>query len=288
MTNIFLTFLASVALGGALSTCSHLPDPANTLDFDPVPVVKDIKYDFGATPIWSDEFNYTGRPVGTKWSYDVGGSGWGNNELQYYTNGGNSYVANGYLTITAKRENFQGSAYTSSRMVTKFKGDFKYGRFEARMRLPTGRGTWPAFWLLPTDNAYGIWPNSGEIDIMEHVGYDPTRVHITTHTRAYNGANGLQRSGTRVVPTALISFHVYRVDWTPLTIRGFIDDEKVFEYPDLHTGTAQWPFNRRFHMLLNIAIGGNWGGLQGVDNTIFPATMLVDYVRVYPLFPPAR
>ncbi|MDX5437507.1 MAG: glycoside hydrolase family 16 protein, partial [Pontibacter sp.] len=214
--------------------------------------------------------------------YDIGGSGWGNNELQYYTeNTSNASVGNGVLTITARNEQKEGRSFTSARLVTKGKGDFLYGRFEIKAKLPTGRGTWPAIWMLPTDWAYGDWPKSGEIDIMEHVGYDQNKVHITVHTDAYNHGKGTQRGNSKIIETASTAFHLYRVDWTPYSIKGYIDDQKVFEFINEGNGYSTWPFDKRFHLLLNIAIGGNWGGAQGVDPSVLPQTMEVDYVRVY-------
>lgn len=239
-------------------------------------------YTFETTPIWADEFDYEGLPDPAKWGYDIGGHGWGNNELQYYTNDiKNAGVADGILTITAIKENKEGKEYTSARLVTKNKGDFLYGRFEIKAKLPTGKGTWPAIWMLPTDWEYGGWPKSGEIDIMEHVGYDQNRVHITVHTEAYNHSIGTQVGKSRIVSTASTEFHLYRVDWTPKEIKGYIDDVLLFTFPNERKGSATWPFDKRFHLLLNIAVGGNWGGAQGVDPEVFPASMEVDYVRVY-------
>ncbi|WP_460921107.1 glycoside hydrolase family 16 protein [Pontibacter brevis] len=237
---------------------------------------------FKSEPVWADEFNYTGQPDPAKWGYDIGGSGWGNNELQYYTDSrSNSSVADGALTITARKENVQDNEYSSARMVSKHKGDFLYGRFEIKAKLPTGKGTWPSLWMLPTDNAYGGWPKSGEIDIMEHVGYDQDRVHVTVHTEAYNHTKGTQRGKNKVVETASTDFHLYRIDWTPDAIRGYIDDQPVFEFMNEGTGPAAWPFDKRFHLLMNIAVGGNWGGAEGVVPDVFPQAMEVDYVRVY-------
>ncbi|MDQ3279697.1 MAG: glycoside hydrolase family 16 protein [Bacteroidota bacterium] len=238
--------------------------------------------DFEAAPVWQDEFDYSGLPDSTKWGYDVGGHGWGNNELQYYTrSGNNARVGNGILTITARKEPMEGKSYTSARLVTKNKGDFLYGRVEVRAKLPSGRGTWPAIWMLPTDWAYGGWPASGEIDIMEHVGYDPARVLFSVHTEAYNHVKGTQKSGEKNISTAMTDFHLYRVDWTPDSIRGYFDNEQVFSFANEQKGSATWPFDKRFHILLNLAIGGNWGGQKGVDDAIFPATFEIDYVRVY-------
>ncbi|WP_374165003.1 family 16 glycosylhydrolase [Arcticibacter sp. MXS-1] len=255
-----------------------LPQPEK-----PVPEVPANKeYGFESTPVWQDEFEYTGKPDASKWGYDIGGSGWGNNELQYYTDRtNNASVANGILTITAIKEQFEGKNYTSARLVTKNKGDFLYGRFEIKAKIPGGRGTWPAIWMLPTDNTYGTWPKSGEIDIMEHVGYDMNNVHVTIHNEAYNGANNTQKGQSKIIPTATTDFHLYRLDWTPKGLAGSIDGQKIFEYTNEGKGSATWPFDKRFHLLLNVAVGGNWGGQQGVDESIFPKAMEVDYVRVY-------
>lgn len=248
----------------------------------PTPTPK--TYAFSETPIWSDEFDYTGKPDPEKWGYDIGGHGWGNNELQYYTDDiKNVSVEDGMLTITAIREDIEGMEYSSARLVSREKGDFLYGRIEVSAKLPEGLGTWPAIWMLPTEWKYGGWPDSGEIDIMEHVGYDQNRVHITVHTEAYNHSIGTQVGKNKVVENVSGEFHKYRVDWTPETIKGYIDDDKIFEFQNEHSGSATWPFDQKFHLLMNIAVGGNWGGAQGVDETVFPASMQIDYVRVYEL-----
>ncbi|HEY1005792.1 MAG TPA: glycoside hydrolase family 16 protein [Sphingobacteriaceae bacterium] len=251
----------------------------------PAPVIQtptDKNWTFETTPVWADEFDYSGLPNPAKWGYDIGGDGWGNNELQYYTNSiNNASVGNGILTITARKESMNGREYTSARLISKNKGDFLYGRIEVKAKLPSGKGTWPAIWMLPTDWAYGGWPKSGEIDIMEHVGYDQDRVHVTVHTDAYNHSKGTQKGTSKVVAGASTGFHTYRVDWTPYAIRGFIDGEQMFQFINEGKGSAVWPFDKRFHILLNIAFGGNWGGSQGVDPGVLPQQMEVDYVRVY-------
>jgi beta-glucanase (GH16 family) len=244
----------------------------------------DKNWQFETTPVWEDNFNGT-TVDGSKWSFETGGNGWGNNELQYYTSGANSTVVGGMMRINAKKENFSGSAYTSSRMISKGKGDWLYGRFEVRAKLPKGRGTWPAIWMLPSDNSYGTWPASGEIDIMEHVGYDVNKVHSSVHTSAYNHTRGTQKTASKTIPTATDSFHIYRVDWTPYAVRGFIDNVRYFEFINENSGFAAWPFNKNFHLILNVAVGGNWGGAQGVDDTAFPTSLEVDYVRVYKMIP---
>ncbi|PVY41711.1 glycoside hydrolase family 16 protein [Pontibacter virosus] len=243
---------------------------------------QDLNWQFESTPVWSDEFDYTGKPNPEKWGYDIGGTGWGNNELQYYTDRlSNASVENGILKITALKETTENREYSSARLVTKNKGDFLYGRFEFKAKLPTGRGTWPAIWMLPTDWAYGGWPKSGEIDVMEHVGYDQNNVHITVHTEAYNHSKNTQKGKSKIIETASTDFHLYRVDWTPYAIRGYIDNIPVFEFINEGKGADYWPFDKRFHLLMNIAVGGNWGGAQGVDPSVYPQTMEVDYVRVY-------
>lgn len=274
-TLLFFTF--SVMSCG---TNAQVPTPKVAAAKPEVP--QDRSWSFETTPIWTDEFNYTGKPDPAKWGYDTGGNGWGNNELQYYTDSSrNSYVSDGTLKVTARKENHEGNEYTSARLVSKDKGDFLYGRFEIKAKLPTGRGTWPAIWMLPTDWAYGGWPKSGEIDIMEHVGFDQNNVHITVHTEAYNHSKETQKGKSKVIETASTAFHLYRVDWTPFAVRGYIDDQPVFEFTNEGKGSSVWPFDKRFHLLMNIAVGGNWGGAAGVDPAVFPQSMEVDYVRVY-------
>lgn len=237
---------------------------------------------FDTIPVFADEFNYTGLPDPNKWGYDIGGSGWGNNELQFYTNQlKNAFVANGKLTITAYKEDMEGRNYTSARLITKNKGDIKYGRIEVKAQLPAGLGTWPAIWMLPTDWVYGGWPSSGEIDIMEHVGYDQDVIHITTHSEKYYFKINTQKSATKKIENASTQYHVYRVEWTPEKITGYIDNELIFTNVNEGTDYKAWPFDQRFHLLLNIAVGGDWGGAKGIDEKAFPTSMLIDYVRFY-------
>ena len=235
--------------------------------------------------VWSDEFDYSGLPDEAKWNYDVGGGGWGNQELQYYTSKRlqNAKVEDGKLIITAIKEIYSGKDYTSARLVTKYKGDWLYGKMEINAKLPAGRGTWPAIWMLPTDWEYGDWPSSGEIDIMEHVGYDEGVVHATVHTEAYNHTLGTQKGDTIHLDDATSAFHVYSMEWTPIKIDFFADGVKYFTFYQYSTEYTKWPFNKRFHLLLNIAVGGSWGGAQGVDVYAFPTQMEIDYVRVYQL-----
>jgi len=238
--------------------------------------------------VWSDEFNISGLPDNTKWSYDVGSGcpqncGWGNNELQFYTvsRKENARVEKGYLIIEAHKEGYESRNYTSARLVTKEKGSWKYGRVEVKAKLPAGTGMWPAIWMLPAYSKYGSWPHSGEIDIVEFVGYVPDSIYGTVHTGAYNGMRNTQKGG-RIHRTDLSSaFHVYAAEWTEASISFFIDGEKYFSFRNEKNGTAAWPFDQSFYLIMNIAVGGNWGGKKGVDNLIFPQRMEVDYVRVY-------
>lgn len=237
----------------------------------------------GRKLVWSDEFNYTGLPDSTKWGYDTGGHGWGNNEKQYYTQKDpeNASVKNGVLRITAIKENFKGASYTSARLVSKNRGDWKYGRFEIKAKMPKGRGLWPAIWMLPTDWKYGDWPESGEIDIMEHVGYLPDSVFGTVHTGAYNHGIGTQKGANVFRSDLSDAFHVYILDWDENAIRIFVDNDLYFTYTNEKKTYREWPFDQRFHLLLNVAVGGNWGGKTGIDDAVFPQAMEVDYVRVY-------
>jgi len=232
--------------------------------------------------VWSDEFDYSGLPSSTKWSYDVGGGGWGNNELQYYTENRteNARVESGKLIIEARKESFGGMNYTSARLVTRNKGDWKYGKIEVRAKVAGGRGSWPAIWMLPTNWEYGGWPASGEIDIMEYVGYDPTKIHGTVHTKAFNHSIGTQVGLSYALSDAATAFHVYSMNWTETKIELFVDNVKYFTF-NSSSDWEKWPFDKSFHLLLNVAVGGNWGGAQGVDDAIFPTRMEVDYVRVY-------
>ena len=235
--------------------------------------------------VWSDDFEYNGLPDSAKWSYDnVGNSwGWGNRELQYYTvtKIENAEVSNGTLKIKALKQKLKNCNYTSARLITKYKGDWLYGKFEIRAKLPDGRGLWPAIWMLPTDWEYGGWPQSGEIDIMENVGFDPDTIVCSVHTTNYNHKMKTQHNNRVALPDNRKEFHIYGLEWTEEYITTTIDGRACFTFPKESDDPAVWPFNRRFHLLLNLAVGGDWGGALGIDDTAFPATMEIDYVRVY-------
>lgn len=231
--------------------------------------------------IWADEFDYTGLPQADKWSYDEG-CGVTNNEAQYYAKERlkNTRVENGNLVIEAHKEDLYGCKYTSGRIKSQYKGDWKYGKFEVRAKFPTFKGSWPAIWFLPTDSKYGSWPKSGEIDLMENVGYEPNTAHFTIHTEAYNHQIGTQKGQDATVNNVAADFHTYTLYWYPDSLCMYLDNVKHFTFKKDGDYT-KWPFDQPFHILLNLAIGGDWGGSQGIDDTKFPAQYLVDYVRVY-------
>jgi beta-glucanase (GH16 family) len=246
----------------------------------------------GARLVWSDEFDVAGLPDADKWSYDTerNAAGWYNNELQYYSDAriDNSRVENGLLLITARREDlstlglpdWSGQKYSSARLITRDKASWTYGFVEVRAKLPCGTGTWPAIWMLSMPPA-ARWPDDGEIDIMEHVGFDAGVVHGTVHTGAYNHTLGNQRGATTQVPDACNDFHRYQLTWTRTRIAIGVDDRNYYQYSNDNSGNAEWPFDSPQFLILNIAVGGDWGGQMGVDDSIFPVRMEIDYVRVY-------
>ena len=233
--------------------------------------------------VWSEEFDYEGEPDPDKWGYDVGGSGWGNNELQYYTEGDNATVKDGCLVIEARKETVGSRDYTSARLVTREKGDWLYCKVEICAKLPSGLGTWPAAWMLPTDWEYGQWPASGEIDIMEHVGYDQDVIVQSVHNQKFNG--GQSKGVSYHVDGVSEDFHVYSLEWLPDKLIFSMDGMERYTYdPSKFSktpGYEYWPFDKRMHILLNLAFGGNWGGAQGTDDSYFPVEYYIDYVRVY-------
>lgn len=233
--------------------------------------------------IWSDEFDQNGLPNPNNWNYNVGDHGWGNDELEYYTeaNLDNARVENGVLILEAIKDPSYPKGYTSARLVTKGKASWKYGYIEVRAKLPTGRGTWPAIWMLAEKNKYGGWPSNGEIDIMEHVGYDPGKVHGTVHTEAFNHKIGTQKGNYLMVADFDSEFHLYAINWTKKKIDFYIDQQLYFSFENTGGDYKEWPFDQPFHLIQNIAVGGGWGGQQGIDPTIWPQKMEIDYVRVY-------
>ena len=236
------------------------------------------------TLVWQDEFSEPEIDL-EKWNFQIGTGnwGWGNNEAQYYTNDSeNAYIEDGKLIIQAVHENFGGMNYTSARLNTENKGDWKYGKLEIRAKLPEGTGTWPAIWMFPTESVYGGWPSSGEVDIMEHVGYNPYHVHGTIHTENNNGMDGTQLGGHIELDDVFSEFHNYSIEWSEEYIKWYVDEIQFFTYyHDNQNNSDTWPFDQYFHLIINLAIGGTWGGQQGIDNDVFPVKFEIDYVRVY-------
>ena len=242
--------------------------------------------------VWNDEFD--GDAIDDqKWNKLLWRPGWVNNELQAYTDRDtNVFVQDDNLVIRALIEpgffgtDYTGTSYTadytSGRLNTAGKGEWTYGRFDTRAKLPKGIGSWPAIWMLGSNISTVGWPHCGEIDIMEHVGFDEGNIHASIHTTDYNHVNGTQKSGQVIIPTATDSFHVYSLEWDSTYIRYLVDDEPYFFiYNDSNGDEDKWPFNKPQYIILNLAVGGDWGGAQGIDPTVFPMEMKVDYVRVF-------
>ena len=232
--------------------------------------------------VWSDEFNYTGLPDSSKWNYDVGGDGWGNHELEYYTNrrSENARVEGGNLIIEARKEKWDKNDYTSARLMTKGKGDWQYGKIEVRAKLPKGLGTWPAIWMLGSITPLK-WPDDGEIDIMEHVGFHQGYIHGSIHCKKYYWVIGTQKTDTIIVKDCSEKFHTYGLEWNADFIKISVDENVYFSFKNEHSGYQGWPFDNKMHLLLNIAVGGDWGGAKGIAQDIWPQKMEIDYVRVY-------
>lgn len=226
--------------------------------------------------IWSDEFNTPGAPDPSKWGYDIGtgSNGWGNGEAQFYTSRPeNVFVSNGTLKIVARKESYNGSQYTSARILTRDKFSFRYGRVEARAKLPAGVGTWPAIWMLGANIGTVGWPACGEIDIMEHKGSQPNRIYGTVHYPGFSGGNAV--GGTTTISNATTEFHVYAVEWNESAIRFFVDGALYFTF----NNNAGVPFNHNFFIIMNVAMGGTFGG--AIDPAFSSATMEIDWIRVY-------
>ncbi|KXX69552.1 family 16 glycosylhydrolase [Flammeovirga sp. SJP92] len=266
------TTTISVIIGDEVATCTiTVPERAYEL-------------------VWQDEFDGDELNL-DNWTYEVNGWGGGNQELQYYTDRPeNIRVKDGILTIEARKEQYEGREYTSARIITKDKRDFRYGKVEARLKVPGGRGTWPAFWML----GYGHWPEAGEIDIMEHVGFEPNTFHCALHTKNKNGMNGQNVHGKQVFDEEVSNdFHTFTMEWVENEFMGYdrihiyVDGKltKTFAETKQIQEAGDWPFNKEFFFILNLAVGGAWGGAMGIDDTIFEAPVLyeVDYVRVYQL-----
>ncbi len=229
--------------------------------------------------VWSDEFNGRGRPDPKKWDYEYGKVR--NNEPQFYTRNRreNSRVEGGNLVLEARKEEFEGSHYTGASLITLNKFHFQYGKVEVRAKLPGGMGTWPAIWMMGADRPQVGWPRCAEVDIMEHIAYEPSTIFGTLHQISPDGKGHVSKGGTTKIPDATEQFHVYGLEWTPKAMKMMVDDNVYFEYP--YQGPTSWTFDRPMYLLINFAIGGAWAGKNGIDDSCFPQKFLIDYVRVY-------
>ena len=232
------------------------------------------------TLVFSDDFDSGGTPDPGKWGYELGYIR--NNEKQYYTSRPeNVRIEGGNLVIEARKEAYQGFGYTSASINTLGRFEFQYGRVEARAKLPPGNGMWPAIWTLGVNRRTVGWPACGEIDIMENVGFEPRRIHGSVHTAAYNHVKGTQKTATIDVANPSQDFHVYAMEWSPDRIEVSVDAQNYFTFRNEGTGAQAWPFDAPQYLLINLAVGGSWGGQQGIDDSRFPGQYLVDYVRIY-------
>ena len=284
-TRLMLVLLLAGCGGGGGGTNVETPVVPSASGSVPAPAPTSAPA--GYVLVWSDEFTNDGLPDTARWDYDTerNAAGWFNNESQYYARGRleNSRVADGKLLITARKEDLVGASdwggqhYTSARLITRGKDAWTYGFFEVRAKLPCGAGTWPAIWTL---GSQGRWPDDGELDIMEQVGSDPSRIFGTVHT-LQSGSAGT--GGAVQVSDACSQFHNYQMTWTAQDIRLAVDGVEYYRYVKPNTGLATWPFDAPQYLLLNIAIGGDLGGT--IDDAIFPVMMAIDYVRVYQASP---
>jgi beta-glucanase (GH16 family) len=245
----------------------------------PVPEPTPIEVPEGWELVWHDEFD--GDTIDEEnWTYDLGGHGWGNGESQHYTNRSeNARIEDGMLVIEARQESYMGSYYTSARLKSEGLQEFQYGRIEARLKVPAGRGLWPAFWMLGSNFGTVGWPDCGEIDIMEYIGREPDLILGTIHGPGYSGALGLSHWNRQDYDIA-DDFHTYAVEWDEDQITWFYDGEEYGTYTRRNLGQREWVFDQPFFIILNLAVGGTLPGPIGLD-TVFPAQYLIDYVRVF-------
>lgn len=235
--------------------------------------------------VWEEEFDYKGLPDTNNWIFDTEGNeaGWGNNEAQHYTyrDTANAYVSNGTLKIKAKKEEAEGKFYTSARLVSR--PSWQYGRIEISAKVPDGRGTWSAIWMMPGGWFFndGNWPDVGEIDLMEHVGHEIGVIHASAHSKDYQWQNNTQKTGTISIEGVSDTFNVYTLDWTSEYIKVYANDSLFFTYENEGLGESKWPFDKAFSLIMNIAVGGVWGSKNGIDESAFPHIMEIDYIRVY-------
>jgi beta-glucanase (GH16 family) len=265
-----LLLLSTATCGGGSAASPATPTPTPTPASGPA----------GWSLVFADEFDAPGALDPAKWGYEIGYVR--NEEKQYYTSRSENVRAEGgNLLIEGRKEAYQGYGYTSSSINTRGRFEFQYGRVEVRARLPAGNGTWPAIWMLGTNISQAGWPTCGEIDVMENVGFEPTRIHGTVHTAAYNHVQGTAKGASVTIANPWEDFHVYAMEWYPDHIDVFVDGQKYFTFRNEGTGSRTWPFDKPQYLLINLAIGGSWGGQRGIDDSRFPHRYLVDYVRIY-------
>jgi beta-glucanase (GH16 family) len=264
-----LLLLVAVACGGGGSTAASPPSPTP-------PAAPSGDW----TLVFSDEFDTPGAPDPAKWGFELGYIR--NNEKQFYTSRPeNVRIEGGALVVEARKELYQGFDYTSASLNTLGRFEFQYGRVEVRAKLPAGIGMWPAIWTLGVNRRTVGWPACGEIDIMENVGFEPLRIHGSVHTAAYNHTKGTQKTATIDIGNPSEDFRVYAMEWYRDRIDVFADGQKYFTFRNEGSGSQVWPFDAAQYLLINLAIGGSWGGQKGIDDSRFPARYVVDYVRVY-------
>jgi len=271
--NYFLSFLLLVTSFTTFGKTTH--SSSKNMKAKPS---KEVKWQL----VWEDNFDKNGLPDDKIWSYEEGYIR--NNEAQFYTKKRleNARVENGNLIIEAREDNWEGHKITSASLNTYNKKNILYGRIEVRAKLPTGRGTWPAIWTLGTNIKEGVhWPDCGEIDIMENVGFDSDVIHANIHTKAYNHVLKTNKGDKITIEKPYNDFHVYAIEWFEDHIDFFVDDTRYFTFKNEGTGNATWPYNKPEYLIINLAIGGGWGGQKGIDDNIFPQKYYIDYVRVY-------
>ena len=285
LLHLFITLFLFACIGGCDGQEESIPEP----DPIPDPVTQEPETEKTYELVWADEFD-TEEIDTTKWAFQIGDGteygipGWGNNELEYYTDRAeNAFVDSGNLVIIAREEKFNNFSYTSARLRTKDFADWKFGRIEISARLPKGQGIWPAIWMLPTQEVFGGWPTSGEIDIMELVGHEPNTVHGTVHFGPAWPDNKFIGSPFKLESGDFFDgFHTFSIEWEEDRILFFVDGQTYFNVTKQTTSPHIYPFNQFFHLILNIAVGGDWPGRPD-QTTVFPQRMEIDYIRIYQL-----
>jgi len=267
--------LLSIACLTAMLACSETDEyPDKEVDFG----FGEIEWEL----VWEDNFDKDGLPDKTIWDYEEGYIR--NNEAQYYTKERleNARVENGNLIIEARKDNWNGKEITSASLHTYGNKSMLYGKIEVRAKLPTGKGTWPAIWMLGNTIRTGTnWPECGEIDIMENVGFDPDVIHANVHTKAYNHSIGTNKGNKITVKKPYEKFYTYTVEWYEDKMFFYVDDQRYFVFNNENTGNDVWPFDKPHYLILNLAIGGAWGGQQGIADDLLPQKYYIDYVKVY-------